>query len=357
MKQLCSHQACCFSRMSSLFGAAAAVTPPLVADNVAIFVTYTAIILMASVCVWYGSRLSLDVMPTENMSSKDAYMFPIIGSATLFGLYLLFRYFSKDYINFLLTVYFLFFGASALTNTIAPVTLFLFQTKRTHRLKFSVPFSSDVDVRWGGSDLVALAVSVAICLWYAQTKHWILNNVLGLAFSVQGIALLSLGSYKNGAILLAGLFVYDVFWVFGTDVMVSVAKSFDAPIKLTFPRNIFAEEFTFSMLGLGDIVIPGFFVALLLRFDKVRGHRGSPFFQWSYRAYVAGLLTTIGVMHVFKAAQPALLYLVPYCLGASFLTAIAYGDWAALLAYEEKDKKTVAAEAEAAKAAQAKKQH
>ena len=30
----------------------------------------------------------------------------------------------------------------------------------------------------------------------------------------------------NGAILLAGLFVYDVFWVFGTDVMVTVAKSF-----------------------------------------------------------------------------------------------------------------------------------
>jgi len=33
-----------------------------------------------------------------------------------------------------------------------------------------------------------------------------------------------------------GLFVYDVFWVFGTDVMVSVATKFDAPIKLIFPR-------------------------------------------------------------------------------------------------------------------------
>ena len=237
------------------------------------------------------------------------------------------RYFSKDYINFLLTAYFLFFGASALTNTIAPVTLFLFQTRRSQHLKFSVPYVGGVDVRWGASDVVALAASVAVCAWYAQTKHWILNNVLGLAFSVQGIALLSLGSYKNGAILLGGLFIYDVFWVFGTDVMVSVAKSFDAPIKLTFPRNIFAEQFTFSMLGLGDIVIPGFFVALLLRFDKVRRHKGSPFFQWSYRAYIAGLLTTIGVMHVFKAAQPALLYLVPFCLGASFVTGVAYGEW------------------------------
>lgn len=104
--------------------------------------------------------------------------------------------------------------------------------------------------------------------------------------------------------------------------MVTVAKSFDAPIKLVFPRNIFAEgAYEFSMLGLGDIVIPGVFVALLLRFDrsredarkKLRQHPGTPFFNWCYLSYVAGLVTTIAVMHTFKAAQPALLYLVPYC--------------------------------------------
>ncbi|PWZ46288.1 Rho GTPase-activating protein 7 [Zea mays] len=40
-----------------------------------------------------------------------------------------------------------------------------------------------------------------------------------------------------------------------TPVMVSVAKSFDAPIKLLFPTADDARPF--SMLGLGDIVIPG----------------------------------------------------------------------------------------------------
>lgn len=38
-------------------------------------------------------------------------------------------------------------------------------------------------------------------------------------------------------ILQAGLFVYDIFWVFFTPVMVSVAKSFDAPIKVSFYLN------------------------------------------------------------------------------------------------------------------------
>ena len=34
--------------------------------------------------------------------------------------------------------------------------------------------------------------------------------------------MLSLGSFVIGAILLMGLFVYDVFWVFGTEVRVRV---------------------------------------------------------------------------------------------------------------------------------------
>lgn len=253
----------------------AAAVEPLVSDDVAIFLTYGVITTSASVCVYYGSQLSTQYKPVESMSRKDTYMFPLIGSATLFGLFLLFRYLNKDLVNSLLTAYFLFFGASALAWTIAPAMLFLFQAPKAHHLKFSVPYVGDVDWHWGMSDVVALIAAVLLCWWYAVTKHWMLSNVLGLAFSVQGIALLSLGSYKNGAILLAGLFVYDIFWVFGTDVMVSVAKSFDAPIKLTFPRNVFAAEFKFSMLGLGDIVIPGFFVALLLRYDRVMKHKVS----------------------------------------------------------------------------------
>jgi hypothetical protein len=48
---------------------------------------------------------------------QDAMMFPIIGSAVLFGLYLLFKTFSKEYINMLLTAYFLLVGFFSLTKT------------------------------------------------------------------------------------------------------------------------------------------------------------------------------------------------------------------------------------------------
>lgn len=43
--------------------------------------------------------------------------------------------------------------------------------------------------------------------------------------------MISLDSIKVGCLLLVGLFVYDIFWVFGTDVMVTVAKGLEAPIK------------------------------------------------------------------------------------------------------------------------------
>ena len=53
--------------------------------------------------------------------------------------------------------------------------------------------------------------------------------------------------------------------------MVTVAKSFDAPIKLVFPQDLLVNgpiaANNFAMLGLGDIVIPGIFIAMMLRFD------------------------------------------------------------------------------------------
>lgn len=55
--------------------------------------------------------------------------------------------------------------------------------------------------------------------------------------------------------------------------------------------------------------------------------RGSTvYFYATFVAYVAGLLTTIFIMHVYKHAQPALLYLVPACLGAPILLALLRGD-------------------------------
>jgi minor histocompatibility antigen H13 len=42
--------------------------------------------------------------------------------------------------------------------------------------------------------------------------------------------------------------------------------------------------------------------------------------------YFAGLATTMAVMHTFKAAQPALLYLSPACILSTMLVAAVSGE-------------------------------
>jgi len=310
-------------------------------------IAYSSLLCMALLPIYIGSHNSLKEKPTESMSTKDAFMFPFIGSSVLFGLYLLFRVFHKDYINLLLSSYFLLFGIFALATTLRPVFEMVFpglvSKKNPRRFSLRLPFSSanePLKIKFDGVDVVSFMFSTVVGGWYVMHKHWVANNVLGLAFSIQGITMLSLGSYKVGCILLSGLFFYDIFWVFGTEVMVSVAKSFDAPVKLLFPKSLFATELQFSMLGLGDIVIPGIFIALLLRFDAKNSRRAKnvfkkTYFKTTFIAYILGLATTIFVMHTFQAAQPALLYLVPFCIGASIITALVNSQISLLFSYSE----------------------
>lgn len=267
------------------------------------------------------------------MTSKDAMMFPIIASCALFGLFLVFKIFSKDYINYLLTAYFFFLGVLALSHLLAPVIGSLIPTaipKIPYHIRFTQNEKEDlINYKFSSHDIVCLIIATMIGVWYLLKKHWIANNLLGLAFAVNGVELLHLNNIVTGCILLSGLFVYDIFWVFGTNVMVTVAKSFEAPIKLVFPQDLLENGLNasnFAMLGLGDIVIPGIFIALLLRFDYSLNRKSKTYFYATFAAYFIGLMATIFVMHVFKHAQPALLYLVPACMATPILVALIKGD-------------------------------
>ena len=83
---------------------------------------------------------------------------------------------------------------------------------------------------------MCLGLCSVVGVWYILKKHWLANDLLGMAFAINRIELLHFNNVVTGCILLGGLFFYDIFGVFGTDVMVTVAKSFEAPIKLVFPR-------------------------------------------------------------------------------------------------------------------------
>merc|ERR1712013_95250 len=308
---------------------------------------------MAVIPIWFGSFKSVifnkkqkeSGEKIESMSKKDAAMFPIIASCALFGLYIFFKLFSKEYINLLLSFYFLVLGIFALSHMMSPVILKLVPSAVPvipFHLKFTQgegeSMESVMDYKFTTHDLVCLGLCSVVGVWYIMKKRWLANDLLGMAFAVNGVELLHLNNVVTGCILLGGLFFYDIFWVFGTDVMVTVAKSFEAPIKLVFPQDLLENGLNatnFAMLGLGDIVIPGIFIALLLRYDISLKRNSNFYFYATFIAYLAGLLLTIFIMHVYKHAQPALLYLVPACLGVPLFLALVRGDIKSMFQYED----------------------
>lgn len=105
---------------------------------------------------------------------------------------------------------------------------------------------------------------------------------------------------------------------------------------MVFPQDLLTNGLSgtnFAMLGLGDIVVPGIFIALLLRFDNSLKRGTNTYFYVTLGAYLLGLLATICVMHVFRHAQPALLYLVPACIITPLSLALIKGDINALFKY------------------------
>ncbi|XP_078227279.1 signal peptide peptidase isoform X11 [Callithrix jacchus] len=305
--------------------------PPSTPEGIAL--AYGSLLLMALLPIFFGALRSVRCargknasdMP-ETITSRDAARFPIIASCTLLGLYLFFKVyfpnksytgsvlktwktqkskkgktaaiqnpttrdshsfpseiFSQEYINLLLSMYFFVLGILALSHTISPFMNKFFPASfpnRQYQLLFTQGSGENkeeiVNYEFDTKDLVCLGLSSIVGVWYLLRK------------------------------------------VFGTNVMVTVAKSFEAPIKWIF-------------------------IALLLRFDISLKKNTHTYFYTSFAAYIFGLGLTIFIMHIFKHAQPALLYLVPACIGFPVLVALAKGEVTEMFSYEESNPKDPAA--------------
>ena len=175
-----------------------------------------------------GTLQPVSMLPNNTITHlyKDAMQFPLLGSASLFSLYMAFKFFDRSVVNMIISVYFGLVGCAALTVTFSPILGAMlpkvFANKRLQKeikINHFLPQSIGGESPWDFSidaslaDLLAFVASVAFSVVYLKSKHWALNNVLGIAFCLQGIERFSLGTYKIGAILLVGLFFYDIFWV------------------------------------------------------------------------------------------------------------------------------------------------
>jgi len=215
----------------------------------------------------------------------------------------------------------------------------------------------------------------AVWMYIAFTVHhpdsitffWVMQDVMGACVCITFLSVIKLNSIKVATMLLIAAFFYDIFFVFitpyltkgGKSIMIDVAtgggppKADPAwcekypdekdcqggdllPMLLTVPR-LFDYAGGSSLLGLGDIVLPGLLLSFGARYDEAkrfigaqrdgggRAPRGNhreicPESKGGYFiplivAYAVGLLMANTAVYVMQMGQPALLYLVPCCLG------------------------------------------
>ncbi len=118
--------------------------------------------------------------------------------------------------------------------------------------------------------ILSNCLALAIVLYYnLVSRPWYLTNILGFAFAYNALQFISPSTSWTGTLILGSLFLYDIYFVFYTPLMVTVATKLDIPAKLLFPRPSAPDstEQQLSMLGLGDVVLPGMMIGFALRLD------------------------------------------------------------------------------------------
>uniref|UniRef100_A0A8C5MBC0 Signal peptide peptidase like 2A n=1 Tax=Leptobrachium leishanense TaxID=445787 RepID=A0A8C5MBC0_9ANUR len=239
---------------------------------------------------------------------------------------LLLLYYFYQYLVYVIIAVFCLASAMSLFNCLSA----LIEKIPYGRCRLSC-FSKSAEVRLLFLAAFCIAVSVTWAVFRNEDRWiWILQDILGIAFCLNFIKTLRMPNFKACVILLGLLLVYDVFFVFitpfltknGESIMVEVAagpsgSSEKLPVVIRVPRLEYSAStlcgVPTSVLGFGDIIVPGLLVAYCRRFD-VRTTSSSVYYICCTIAYAVGMVITFVVLMVMKSGQPALLYLVPCTL-------------------------------------------
>lgn len=267
-----------------------------------------------------------------NISMKAAASFVVFASAFLLLLY----FFLSDFTIWILVIVFCIAGIEGLLHcTVAMLTRCF---KGLGERVVTLPCLGDVSL----FALVVFPFCLGLAIWWALHRQafyaWTIQDVFGIAFMITVLQMIRLPEIKVATVLLSCAFFYDIFWVFVSplifheSVMVVVARGDKSgegiPMLLKIPRisDPWGGE---SLIGFGDIILPGLLVSYCLRYDymlKKSVLRG--YFLYAFLGYGIGLLLTdISLVLMDGHGQPALLYLVPCTLGVVVLLAMYRGEF------------------------------
>uniref|UniRef100_A0A9J2PHX6 Signal peptide peptidase-like 2B n=2 Tax=Ascaris TaxID=6251 RepID=A0A9J2PHX6_ASCLU len=197
--------------------------------------------------------------------------------------------------------------------------------------------------------------SAALCtFWFFIRRDpyaFLLLDFINVTLCLHVLKGIRFPNLKWLTVLLVCMFIYDMFMVFGTpfltkngcSVMIEVAAGTDcaksstgypvAPINSDVPEKFpmlfqvphlsdpmiscvdleVEKEFHPVILGLGDVIVPGYLISFCFTVDfavRTRHIYGAV----SVLGYAVGLLATFFALTAMEMAQPALIYLIPFTL-------------------------------------------
>ena len=256
-----------------------------------------------------------------DINTASAILFVVIASCFLI---LIYKFMSEWFLE-LLVVLFCIGGVEGLQTCL--VALLSRWFTRAGGLYIRIPF-------FGAVSALTLAV-LPFCITFAVvwavyrriSFAWIGQDILGITLIITVLQIVRLPNVKVSTVLLSCAFLYDIFWVFVSpklfheSVMIVVARGDRSgedgiPMLLKIPR-LYDPWGGYSIIGFGDILLPGLLIAFALRYDwAAKKSLQGGYFLWSMIGYGFGLFITYVALNLMDGnGQPALLYIVPSTLG------------------------------------------
>uniref|UniRef100_A0AC34RKQ1 Signal peptide peptidase-like 2A n=1 Tax=Panagrolaimus sp. JU765 TaxID=591449 RepID=A0AC34RKQ1_9BILA len=325
--------------------------------------------------------------------NKDMQSISVLGVAVIVGLIfaiLIMAFFFRVAAVWLFNIFVVLVG----TYSIYKCLMALYCFEESKKLSLSLICCNLLDYsffkkKFGLFNVFAFVFAAAFCIsWFIVRKQyyafWLLNFI-NLCLCVCAMHGSQIRNLKIISILLIGMFIYDIVMVFGTrlitpngcSVMLQVVTGVDcnpkivegpsypiAPVEMSRPErmpllfyvpfvndvmqscydvNVETEyrhimlglgdviipgylitEYRHIMLGLGDVIIPGYLIVYCFFVDKMKSSK-IPYGVIAVIGYIFGLISTFLALKLMKTAQPALIYLVPFTLIPIILTSIIRG--------------------------------
>ncbi|XP_051132709.1 signal peptide peptidase-like 4 isoform X1 [Andrographis paniculata] len=268
------------------------------------------------------------------INTSAAIFFVVIASCFLVMLYKLMSYWFIE----ILVVVFCIGGVEGMQTCLVTLLSCFRWFEHAADSFVKVPFLGPVSYLTMAVSPFCIAFAVLWAVYRTISFAWIGQDILGIALIITVLQIVQVPNLKVGAVLLGCAFLYDIFWVFVSkwwfhkSVMIVVARGDGSgedgiPMLLKIPR-LFDPWGGYSIIGFGDIIIPGLLVAYSLRYDWLaKKTLKAGYFLWAMVAYGLGLLVTYVALNMMDGhGQPALLYIVPFTLGTLITLANKRGD-------------------------------